>query len=179
MITGFVKRMRGIKEYENAHVIVVAESNDWTKSNRYCETLQGDEFSSVDGVGQVWAYSRDNSGKGREGVYTDEDEKARWADCIETAFLGEQVCYADKFVSRDPEGIKRKFEEQARFYRKEIREGQDPIFNDPRFRFTGKGNGGRFDDLISIFGLMEWCAKNMRTREEKWQRWAEEHGVTL
>lgn len=134
MITGFVKRLRKVKEYHDAHIIVHAEANDWTKADRYCRELMQPEY----GPGQVLPNSQDDSGLGRYGVYTNEDEKSKWADCIEQAFLGEEVCYAEQFVSTDPEALQRKFEDQVRFYRKEIKEGLDPIFQDPRFRYTGK-----------------------------------------
>ena len=135
MTTGFIKRLRGVKEYRDARIIVHAEANDWTKADRYCRELMQPEYGPP---GYVLPNSQDKSGQGRYGVYTDEDEKVHWADCIEQAFIGEEVCYADKFVSLDPEGIKRKFEDQVRFYRREIAEVKDPIFQDPRFRYTGK-----------------------------------------
>jgi hypothetical protein len=175
LTTGFVKRLRAVKDYRESHIIVHAEANDWTKADRYCRELMQPEYSP--GVGKVWPNSQDSSGAGRYGVYTDEDEKSKWADCIEQAFLGEEVCYAQQFVSLDAEATQRKFEDQARLYRREIKEGKDTIFQDPRFRYTGKAPG-RCDDLVSIFGLVERWAKYLR-RDPRWQNWANEHGVAI
>lgn len=174
MITGFVKRLRKFKDYRDAHIIVHAEANDWTKADRYCRELMQPEY----GPGQVLPNSQDDSGLGRYGVYTNEDEKAQWADCIEQAFLGQEVCYAQQFCSIDAKGTQQKFEEQVRFYRKEIKEGLDPVFQDPRFRYTGKGGGGRFDDLVSIFGLVERRSKQIR-KDARWQEWANKYGVSI
>lgn len=134
LTTGFAKRLKAHPMYRDAHVIIHAEANDWTKADRYCRELMQPEY----GPGQWVPNSQDDSGQGRLGVYTNEDEKSHWADCIEQAFFGEQVCYARDFISLDPDGLKRKFEDQVRFYRREVKEGTDPIFNDPRYRYTGK-----------------------------------------
>jgi hypothetical protein len=174
LTTGFAKRLKAHPTYRDCHVIIHAESNDWTKADRYCTELMQPEY----GPGKWLPNSYDPTGQGRHGVYTDDDEKEKWADCIEQAFLGEEVVYAQDFISLDPEGIKRKFEDQARFYRREISEVKDPIFQDPRYRYTGKGNGGRFDDLISIFGLIERQSKRVR-KDPRWQAWANKHGVTI
>lgn len=113
MICSFVRRIRAVQDYRQSHIIVHAEANDWTKADRYCRELMQPEY----GPGLVVPNSQDDSGLGRFGVYTNEDEKQKWADCIEQAFMGQEICYAAQFVSSDPEAVKAKFEDQVRFYR--------------------------------------------------------------
>jgi hypothetical protein len=175
LIKGFVERLRAIPDYHNSKIIIHAEANDWTKADRYCRELMEPEY----GPGEVVPNSQDNQNLGRFGVYTNALEKDKFADHIERAFLGEEICYARDFCSLAPKEIQAKFEDQAIFYRKEIREGADPIFQEPRYRYTGKGQGGRCDDLITIFGLIDRWAYHLRRDRGTWAKWAADRGVSI
>lgn len=154
--------------------MIHVEANDRTKADRFAKELLCSRY----GPGPRYATSNDTSGEGKYGIMTDQDEKYKWAECVQYDFMSGAICYSTNFIADKPDEIKQMFEEEVRFFRDEQTAPEDPIFQEAKHRYTAKGSGNRKDDLLCAYAQGATQMVDMR-KQTKWQLMADRHGVTI
>jgi hypothetical protein len=156
MLYSNVQRLRLIPEFRSALFVIFIEANSsWKEANRYGEYFE----RRRDLFGNVYVVRRDQSGKGRMGVWNAPTEKQNFADVISYSFISQSVIYAKEFNSQNEAGFKTAFENQADVFRREFKALTDPIFQKPKEVITGKGRDSK-DDAMVVFGM---CLDGWRT----------------
>jgi hypothetical protein len=156
MLEKHLTRLREDARYQNAVIYVYIEANmSWVTANDIKKVVEQPRFYPV------IVRSYDTSPEQKPGVHTGQPEKEMYSRDLQRALGDGQLCYADRFISDDP-NVKQELRSQMEVYRREVEVGPNGKL---KSNFTGKSNG-RKDDLCMVVQMLLYWSRLERESAE-------------
>lgn len=158
--------------FPGAVIVVVTEANmSYTGADRI------GAFFSQPYMRPSFVLSRDESGRGRPGVWTTDVEKELYCRDMERILATNSLRRAKTLVTIAPDGKDArapekqwlKLVQQLGMFRRTVKAPQDDVFQRSRLAFSGKGGGNKDDMVMALMMAAYWTTdvrRDPRFREE-------------
>jgi hypothetical protein len=173
MILRHLRQLRSNEIYRKAHFLIFIEANmSYISADCVANWCRRPEF------GPVTIEARDNSPRGRVGVWTGPWEKESYSMMLREIIESGRLFMAHEFICSNFEEHLKTLLLQFSAFRMERQEPMDAAFGKYRWAFTGKTSGGTKDDMVLALMIAVYWGR-LKREDFTFMQWAHSMGIRL